>query len=103
MNLLTWISDFVWEWKLISWPLMLSALALLWFSRRSASAIVVTTAPYVRYGLMLLAVGSLLIFCISFFSIGKGQERLAHVPVGLSLIPLWLVGLIAAFLVPRAT
>ena len=102
MNPLIWISDLVWEWKVLTWPLMASALALLWFSRRDASLFFAAVAPYVRYGLMLVAAASLLLFCASFFSTGKGQDRLAHIPVGLGLIPLWVAGLIAAFLVPRA-
>lgn len=102
MNLLAWISDLVWEWKIVSWPLLLVALALLWSSRRDASLSFAAAAPYVRYGLMLLAAVSFLMFCTSFFSTGKGQDRLAHVPLGLTLIPLWLAGLVAAFLTPRA-
>lgn len=101
MNVLIWLSDLVWEWKLLSWPMMLAALVLLWFSRSGGSAAVAAVAPYVRYGLMILALGSVLVFCVSFFSTGKGQDRLAHVPLGLSLIPLWTAGLGAAFLVPR--
>jgi hypothetical protein len=101
MSVLIWLSDFVWEWKLLSWPLMLAALVLLWFSRNGGTAVVVAVAPYVRYGLMILALGSVLIFCLSFFSTGKGQDRLTHVPLGLSLIPLWTAGLVAALLVPR--
>lgn len=103
MNLLTVMSDAVWEWKLFTWPLMISCLVLLWLSRRDSAPLIVAVAPYARYGLMLLAAVSLALFLASFFSTGKGQDRLAHVPVGLSLIPLWLAGLIATFLVPRAT
>jgi hypothetical protein len=103
VNLLTLLSDLVWEWKLFTWPVMISMLALLWFSRRDSFSLIVELAPYVRYGLMLLAAVSLAMFLASFFSTGKGQDRLAYVPVGLSLIPLWLAGLIATVLVPRAT
>jgi hypothetical protein len=101
MSFLILLSDLIWEWKLVSWPLLLAALATLWFSRRSSSEIVSTVAPYVRYGLMLLAFGSLLFACFSFFATPKGYGRLAIMAAGMTLTPLWLAGLIAAFLVPR--
>jgi hypothetical protein len=102
MSFLIWLSDLVWEWKLVSWPPMLAGLVLLWLARRNYSATVDAVAPYVRYGLMLLALGPLLFVCFSFFSTPKGYSRLAYVGVGMTLTPLWAVGLIAAFLVPRA-
>ena len=103
MNLLTLMSDIVWEWKLVSWPLMISSLVLLWISRRDSAPWIAVVSPYLRWSLIVLAAFSLGLFLISFLSTGKGQDRLAYVPVGLSLVPLWLAGLIAAFLVPRVT
>jgi hypothetical protein len=101
MSFLIWLSDLVWEWKLVSWPPLLAALVLLWFSRRSSSAIIGAVAPYVRYGVILLAVGSLLFACVSFVATPKGYGRLAIMAVGITLTPIWMTGLIAAFLVPR--
>jgi hypothetical protein len=102
MDLLIGLSDLLWEWKLVSWPPLLAALVFLWFSRRSSSPIVGALAPYVRYGVMLLALGSLLFACFSLFATPKGYGRLAIIAVGMTLTPLWIVGLIAAFLVPHA-
>jgi hypothetical protein len=101
MSFLIWMSDLVWEWKIVSWPPMLAGLVLLWLARRGASATVDAVAPYVRYCFMLLALGSLLFVCFSFFSTPKGYGRMAYMAIGMTLTPLWAVGLIAAFLVPR--
>jgi hypothetical protein len=103
VSVLTAMSDLVWEWKLVTWPTMLGLLAVLWISRRDTVPFIAAVAPYLRYCLILIALGSLAIFLVSFFATGKGQDRLAHIPIGLSLIPLWIVGAVAAFLVPRAT
>lgn len=95
MNAVLLISDWVWDWKPLTWPLMLLALFVIWRSGRSASAVLIALAPYLRYGLALFAAGSMAMFFVSFFSIGKGMDRLAYVPAGLCLIPLWAAGIVA--------
>jgi hypothetical protein len=96
------ISDWVWDWKLLTWPFMLLALFVIRLSVRSASAVLVALAPYLRYGLAFFAAGSMAMFLISFFSVGKGMDRLAYVPVGLCLLPLWVAGVVA-MLIGRRT
>jgi hypothetical protein len=102
MSTVLLISDWVWDWKPLTWPLMLLALFVIWRSGRSAPAVVVALAPYLRYGLAFVAAGSMAMFFISFFSVGKGMDRLAYVPAGLCLMPLWVAGIVA-ILIGRRT
>lgn len=95
------LSDFIWDWKYVSWPFFASCITLLWLARRGRPVIAYPLAVALRYILLGIAAIAMLLVAGSFFSTGKGQDRLAHVALAASLLPIWIIALAAFMLPPR--